>query len=363
MIEPKLLHLESWAGRRIGLLGGSFNPPHLGHVKLSLYALRYLRLDAIWWIVSFRHPDKPAADFLPFEERIAQARKLAVHPKIVVCALEQQVGTGCTIELLKVVCQRFKRSQLIWLMGSDNLSCLASWQHWPKLFAQLPVAVLRRWSASAAVTGGAVQTNLIQPVQGHKVLWCKAARSFERYRLCDQRAYLVTRLRPPVWIVCRNRYYDYASSVIRDRQGADGLNSPAGIHSLVKAILADGQAENVASIDLKGRTSIADFMVIASARSVRHSKALAEQLYQQLKDHKVPHLHTEGFGISDWLVIDAGDVIVHLFHDDRRQLYALEKLWGDSRADETATICVPDGSTSNESLRASWLRPHAFEPR
>lgn len=123
--------------------------------------------------------------------------------------------------------------------------------------------------------------------------------------------------------------------------------------SLIATILAEEQAEDIVSIDLRGRTNIADFMVIASGRSARHTNAMADKLYQRLKAQGSHHLHTEGLGASEWVVIDAGDVIVHLFYNDQRSVYALEKLWSDDLEDEPsgelAEESKMDGSEVNES--------------
>ena len=99
------------------------------------------------------------------------------------------------------------------------------------------------------------------------------------------------------------------------------------LHRAVAGALADAKAEDIVTIDLDGKTTIADFMVIASGRSKRHVNAVAERLLKQLKDDGTPALAAEGRENSDWVLIDAGDIIVHVFRPEVRALYNLEKMW------------------------------------
>ncbi|MCY4478460.1 MAG: ribosome silencing factor [Rhodospirillales bacterium] len=99
------------------------------------------------------------------------------------------------------------------------------------------------------------------------------------------------------------------------------------LHRAVAGALADAKAEDIVTIDLDGKTTIADLMVIASGRSKRHVNAVAERLLKQLKDDGTPALAAEGRENSDWVLIDAGDIIVHVFRPEIRALYNLEKMW------------------------------------
>lgn len=99
------------------------------------------------------------------------------------------------------------------------------------------------------------------------------------------------------------------------------------ILALVKARLEDDKSEDVVSIDLRGKTSIADFMVIASGRSQRHVGAVAEHLLEALKAAGLKHVRVEGQPACDWVLIDANDVIVHIFQPEVRAFYNIEKMW------------------------------------
>jgi ribosome-associated protein len=108
------------------------------------------------------------------------------------------------------------------------------------------------------------------------------------------------------------------------------------LRSTIVTVLEDAKAEDVASISLAGRTALADYMVIASGRSDRHVGAIAEQIMHKLKDAGFGSCKVEGMPLNEWVLIDAGDVIVHVFKPDARSFYNLEKIWSGDRPDETA---------------------------
>lgn len=108
---------------------------------------------------------------------------------------------------------------------------------------------------------------------------------------------------------------------------SDGLLQPEEILALVQAKLDDDKSEDIVSIDLRGKTSIADFMVIASGRSQRHVGAIAEHLLEALKEAGIKHVRVEGQPACDWVLIDANDVIVHVFQPEVRAFYNIEKMW------------------------------------
>jgi ribosome-associated protein len=108
------------------------------------------------------------------------------------------------------------------------------------------------------------------------------------------------------------------------------------LRQLVLDVLDDAKAENAVAIDLRGKTSLADHMVIASGRSDRHVGAIAEQILQRLKDDGHGNARVEGMPLCEWVLIDAGDVIVHVFKPEIRGFYNLEKMWSGDRPDETS---------------------------
>ena len=136
-----------WADQtltRIGLLGGSFNPAHGGHRRISLWAMAALGLDAVWWLVSPGNPLKPTAGMAPLAARLASARHQTRGTRIVPTAIERELGTRYTLDTLRVLCRRYPRVQFVWLMGSDNLAQFHQWRNWREIARTMPIAVIAR---------------------------------------------------------------------------------------------------------------------------------------------------------------------------------------------------------------------------
>lgn len=130
---------------RIGLLGGSFNPAHRGHRRLSLAALRELGLDEVWWLVSPGNPLKAGAtDMAPFEARIASAKAQARRAPIRVSDAEARLGTRYTVDTVRRLKARYPQHDFIWLLGSDTLPEFHKWRDWRGLAHMVPIAVLPR---------------------------------------------------------------------------------------------------------------------------------------------------------------------------------------------------------------------------
>ena len=127
---------------RIGLLGGSFDPAHGGHLYISETARKALKLDYVWWLVSPGNPLKP--DPAPLDVRVTRSRLLARGPRIVVSNIEARLHTCFTVDTAKALLRRFPHVRFVWLMGSDNLVQFSRWRHWQQIAELLPIAVVRR---------------------------------------------------------------------------------------------------------------------------------------------------------------------------------------------------------------------------
>jgi nicotinate-nucleotide adenylyltransferase len=136
---------------RIGLLGGSFNPAHGGHRRISLFAREALGLDAVWWLVSPGNPLKPRAGMAPLRARLASARKQARRAPIIPTAIEATLGTRYTIDTLKALRRRYPKLQFVWLMGADNLAQFHRWKDWRGIARTMPIAVIARPGYDRAV--------------------------------------------------------------------------------------------------------------------------------------------------------------------------------------------------------------------
>ena len=132
------------AGLRVGLLGGSFNPAHGAHRRISLFVLAALGLDEVWWLVSPGNPLKPAKGMAPLAARVASARRQARRAPIRVSAVERELGTRYTVDTLKQLRRRWPRRRFVWLMGADNLLQFGRWKDWRTIARTMPIAVVAR---------------------------------------------------------------------------------------------------------------------------------------------------------------------------------------------------------------------------
>ena len=181
----------------MGILGGSFNPAHAGHLHISRLALKYLQLDEVWWMVSPQNPLKNSDGMAPFAERLAGARAIAHHPGILVTDIEQRLHTRFTADTLARLAACFPRTRFVWLMGADNLAQISRWQNWPRIFNLVPIAIFDRAPYSFDALGG------------------KAAHAFARFKLRDRDAGSLVERKPPAWTFFHTRLHPGSATSIR----------------------------------------------------------------------------------------------------------------------------------------------------
>jgi nicotinate-nucleotide adenylyltransferase len=195
------LHLPASApGMRVGLLGGSFNPPHAAHRLISLYALKRLRLDRVWWLVSPGNPLKDRADLAPLAERVHSCRVIARDRRIRVTAFEAALGMAFTIDTLRAIRRLRPDVCFVWLMGADNLAQFDRWEDWREIFALLPIAVADR------------------PGWRFRALSSKAVRQFSGFRIPESEAQSLPCSRPPAWCYLSGPLSPLSSSAIRRKR-------------------------------------------------------------------------------------------------------------------------------------------------
>ena len=186
------------AGQVIGLLGGSFDPPHAGHVHITREALKRFGLDRVWWLVSPGNPLKKNGP-APLPERMQAARAMMQHPCVTVTDLEAQLGTRFTAETLATLRQRYPGVRFVWLMGADNLAQFHRWQDWRWIMDHVPVGVMAR-------PGDRISARL-----------SKAARIYEAARMPGRASHLLGRSNAPSWCFVNLPMSAQSSSAIRAR--------------------------------------------------------------------------------------------------------------------------------------------------
>jgi nicotinate-nucleotide adenylyltransferase len=185
-------------GMRIGLFGGSFNPPHEAHRAVSLLAMKKLQLDRLWWLVTPGNPLKDTRGLPPLDQRIAEAAALADHPRIDVTGFEAVIGTKYSCDTIRFILNEAPGTHFVWIMGADNLKNFHHWKSWRDIFLMLPIAVVDRGGLSLQAASGA------------------AAISFARARIPESRASSLPGLPPPAWTYLRGVKSDLSSTAIRE---------------------------------------------------------------------------------------------------------------------------------------------------
>jgi nicotinate-nucleotide adenylyltransferase len=185
--------------RRIGLLGGSFNPAHEGHLEIALIALKRLSLDEIWFLVSPGNPLKSGSGMEALAARAASVQRvIGPHPRLRVVTVEAALGTRYTADTLAALGRRFRRTRFVWLMGADNLIQIPAWARWTDIFGSVPVAVFAR------------------PGYSVKALAGKAARRFSWARRREARSRSLPLDRAPAWVFFHSRLNPASASAIRE---------------------------------------------------------------------------------------------------------------------------------------------------
>lgn len=185
-------------GQAIGLLGGSFDPPHAGHVHLTREALKRFGLDRVWWLVSPGNPLKirgPA----PLDQRLRAAQNLMQHPSVEVTAIEAEINTRYTAETIARLKQLYPRVNFVWLMGADNLAQFHQWDRWQQIMESVPIGVLAR-------PGGRIPART-----------SKAAQFYADYRVRKRDAFGLAHRSAPAWSFVNMPMSKASSTAIRAR--------------------------------------------------------------------------------------------------------------------------------------------------
>jgi nicotinate-nucleotide adenylyltransferase len=182
---------------RIGLFGGTFDPPHLAHLGAALLALKRLKLDRIWWMVTPGNPLKDTRGLAPLEQRIAAARALAHHPRIDVTGLEATIKTRYTYDTVRWLLARCPGVRFVWIMGADNLRSFHRWQRWRDIASMLPIVVVDRLGPSLYAAAS------------------PAGASLAKFRIAEENAASLPNRRPPVWSFLHGLKSPLSSTALR----------------------------------------------------------------------------------------------------------------------------------------------------
>jgi nicotinate-nucleotide adenylyltransferase len=185
------------AGERIGLLGGSFNPPHDGHLLASRLALSRLRLNRVWWLATPGNPLKSSTDLAALHVRLAASQALVDDPRIVVTGIESEIGSTYTLDTLRYLKRRATGARFVWIMGADNLAQFHRWRDWEEIAATFPMLVVDRPGSSFAP------------------LSSRAGQALARWRRPERDAAGLAMREAPAWVFLHGRRSALSSSALR----------------------------------------------------------------------------------------------------------------------------------------------------
>ncbi len=184
-------------GMRIGLYGGSFNPPHAGHRHVSLMALRRLGLDRVWWIVTPGNPLKDPGELATTPMRVAEAKRVARDPRIDVTAFEEEIGARYTVDTLAYLKRRYPGVRFVWIMGADNLAGFHRWRGWRRIARMMPIAIIDR------------------PGWTLKAIHSRSGAALTPKRVGENDALALPGLKPPAWVFLHGPRSHLSSTKLR----------------------------------------------------------------------------------------------------------------------------------------------------
>jgi len=184
-------------GMRIGLFGGTFDPPHQAHLGACLLAMKRLRLDRVWWLVTPGNPLKDTRNLAPLEQRIAAARALTRHPRIDVTGVEAEMRTRYTYDTVRWLTSRCPGVRFVWIMGADNLRSFHRWENWRGIASLVPIAVVDRVGPSLYAPAGT------------------AGQALGRFRLPEHAAATLPDRTPPAWVFLHGLKSPLSSTALR----------------------------------------------------------------------------------------------------------------------------------------------------
>jgi nicotinate-nucleotide adenylyltransferase len=191
----------------IGLLGGSFNPAHEGHLHVARQAMAHGGLDQLWLMVSPGNPLKSVEGMAPFASRLASAGRIADGRRIIATDIEARIGTRYTVDTLRTLRRRFPRAEFVWLMGADNLRQLPKWGRWTEIMAAMPMLVLPRPGQTRAALAG------------------RAAARYAKHRLPARAGLKLAAKAAPAWILLPVKENPASATALRARDRSKGVAS------------------------------------------------------------------------------------------------------------------------------------------
>lgn len=342
------------ARERIGILGGTFNPVHSGHIHAAEAAAERFGLVRVLLIPSYFPPHKDSPDLAPARDRLRMLElACAGHPRLTPSDIEVKArGKSYSIVTLRKIRRLHPQAWLFFILGADAFAEIETWKDYSQVLEQCLFIVISRpgsdLTAATSVLGGRLrgQTVVIGPGERPRDSLFETARVF--LLTCDALNISSTDIRrrllqglpvaglvPPAVDEYLQHHHLYRETMAHRKTNVPPSASsgkralPREIKLAVKAA-QDKKAEHVFTLDLRPLSAFTDFFVIMHGLSARQNAAIAESIELELKKVGLRPLGVEGLQNGEWILVDYGFFVVHIFSPEKRNYYGLEKLWGDA---------------------------------
>jgi len=287
---------------KIGVLGGTFDPAHTGHLMISKRALNFHKFDYVIWLVANQNPLKQKSKKNIFV-RAQEALSVVDDTRILISTAEHDFGTKYMYDSMSCLIKFFPNIKFTWMMGVDNVVNFRKWHRSSEIPKLCNIIIFDR---PCSVRGINPADFGLKPIVG----------------LDNTEVNNI--------IIDTNDLYDISSTQIRQKQKEleTQVNlSKEKLKDFILKCLEEKNAVNISCIKIEDQTPLAEYMIFASGRSAKNIQAIAEFTAIELKRELKWKADVEGLKSSDWVLLDAGDVIVHLFHPETRERLKLEELW------------------------------------
>ncbi len=324
---------------KIAFFGGSFNPPHLGHMNLGLQILEHRLADRVLFVPAWIPPHKDSAGMASFEDRLEMLRGMTSEiPGFAVSAIERERGgISYTVDTLDLLSRREPENEYLLLIGSDSLMSLHSWHEAERLVSSYgilcyprpgfpvdPFLLKQYWS------GNNLQKLLSAERKDLPVL---AVSSTELRRNLSERRLTEGLLNDKVsdYIDQRSLYCMNHDPEVKEYS----VPTTAELADYCAEIAYDRKAKDIVKLDLSQYSSVAEVFLICTGTSSPHLRAITEKIRRSVLDrYNIRSANQDGSPESHWMILDFGNVMVHVFTEETRELYQLENLWSEAPREE-----------------------------
>ena len=314
---------------RLGVFGGTFDPIHFGHLRAALEVKEGLGLHEIAFVPSFKPPHKRRQELTDFDHRVNLVKRAISQVGAFKCLdIEKRLPTpSFTVNTLKALKQEFSSARdlsLYFLMGSDAFFEFKTWQDPEGILDLANLVVMARGMGHVEGLMEYAKKEFAQYLESGRIIPFQVT----RLEISSSTIRALMRDGRPVHYLLPKDCIKYIEEQRIYMRKEDKV--PERLSLFIEAV-REGHGEKLVALDVRGLSSICDYFIIAQGRSTRHVQGTADKLRERLKKERIYPLDVEGEREGKWILLDYGDIVIHLFYEPMREFYDLEGLWHEAR--------------------------------